>query len=140
MQIKKQFWGYDTQKVDMILADTQKQSTEEINKINNRIHDLHLKNHQKITELGILLQQVEECQEQELAITEQFLEQVRILADIRSQAELSKNAAQKELHLKLDELSDSYRIIDDIKTKLIASHKQLEYLKQTKSQLKLNQN
>ena len=139
MQLKKQLWGYNLQEVALLLADNEKQEAAELQKIKNQIHACWQKNQQRITNLGHLLQQAESYREQEQEITEQLLEQIKRLADIRQQTELNKNAAQKELQIRLDKLSNSYRLIDDIKKQLVSSHNQLAYLKQSESLTKYNQ-
>lgn len=133
MQIKKQLWGYNLQEVEIFLAGQEKKEADELQKINTRMAECQQKSQQRITELAILLQRFESYQEQEHEIMEQLLEQVRTLAEGRHQAEQYKHAAQKDFHLKLEELSDAYRLIDDIKAQLDASYKQVSHFSHRKN-------
>ncbi len=133
MQFKKQFWGYNCQQVGGFLAATERQEQEELNKISARINACQQKNQKRIADLDILLQQIEAYRDDEQKITDQILEQVRKLEAFRSQADQKIVTAQKELAIKLDELSNSYNIIEDVKAKLATSHKQLAVLKQSES-------
>lgn len=137
MEIKKQFLGYNCQQVDGFLADAEKQEQDELNKISTKINACQQNNQKMIASLGNLLHQIEKYRELEQGIIEQILELVKILDNNRSQADQKLNAAQNELVDKLAELSNSYRIIEDLKNKLAVSHQQLEGLKQTSELINL---
>ena len=133
MQLKKQVWGYNLHEVEEFLAAAEKQEQDELNKINSRINACQQKNQKQIADLDILLQQIEKYREHEQKITERIMEQVKVLEDSRSQADQNIDAAQKELASKLNELSNSNNIIEDIKEKLATSHKQLANLNQSEN-------
>ncbi len=138
VQIKKQILGYNCQQVDGFLHATEKQQQEELNKINARINACQQNNQKQIADLSILLQQVEDYRKFEQEITARILELVQMLEDNHNQAGQNIDGAQKQLIDKLADLSDSYRIIEDVKIKLADSHQQLEALKQTEDFISLH--
>lgn len=130
MQLQKQFWGCHPQQVEQMLAEQERMETAELNRILADIHTAQLKNQQRIAELSVLLQQFEQYREKEQVFMAQFLTQVKELERIQLQAIEIKNAAQLQFSEKLDELSKAYHMIDNIKSILSASYKELAHLQQ----------
>lgn len=137
MQIKKQFLGYNCQQVDGFLTASDKQEQDQLKEISAEINACQQKNQKRVAAIGILLQQIDDYRENQQAFTLQILEQVKILEESRSQANHNIDIAQQELAAKLDELTNSYHIIEDIKAKLAASYKQLAILKQSEDLINL---
>lgn len=128
--LNKQFMGCDPQQVEQFLAEQEKRETEELNKIISDIHTIQIKTQQQILELSVLMKQFDQYREQEQAIVAKFLAQVKELEQVHLQAMEVKNAAQLDFSAKLEELSNAYHAIDNIKNLLSSSYKELAHLQQ----------